>query len=648
MPASLDHIFPGTRMGCHLVDGGATFKVWAPNASSVHVVRESHGFAIEEQAALHPDGTGRWHGFLPGVGDRDEFKYRIVGPAGPGLKRDPYARELTELEWNCIVRRSDFPWRSPVFTARPYPDWTIYQLHTGAFYAPHWPRRAGTFLDVAAKLPYLAGLNINAVQLLPVQEFPGSFSLGYNGTDYFSPEMAFTVPDQETGAYADLLNPMLVDRGLAPWQADDLRGGMNQLKALVDLCHLHGLAVIFDLVFNHAGGDFGDESLWFFDRQLGANEVPPRFFNSLYFTDKDWAGGMVFDFRSNPVRQFLIDNALFFVEEYRVDGFRYDEISVIDHESYGRGWDFCQDLTNTLRHFHPHVLQHAEYWPVNPVVIQETAQGGAGFHTTMTDGPRIALRRVLDAASFPGDHPLPLGALADQLGIGYLRDRWRGVNSIENHDLVLLPKNANDHNRMPRVPAVADRADPRSWFARSRARVATGILLTAPGIPMVFMGQEFCEEKQWSDHLPGDAHLLIDWAGFDNPSDPRRRDFAAFFSALAGLRSAFSGLRGEDFRIVHVHEQNRVLAFHRWIEGQGHDVLVVAHLGNAHRLDYRIGFPGGGAWREIFNSDFYESLPNPSVTGNGGSVFAANQPEHGFAFSAPLTLPANSLLVFSR
>jgi 1,4-alpha-glucan branching enzyme len=117
---------------------------------------------------------------------------------------------------------------------------------------------------------------------------------------------------------------------------------------------------------------------------------------------------------------------------------------------------------------------------------------------------------------------------------------------------------------------------------------------------------------------------------------------------LAGLRSAFAGLRGEGFRIVHVHEQNRVFAFHRWVEGQGHDILVVAQLGNAHRFGYRIGFPGGGTWREIFNSDFYEALPNPNVMGNGGSVFASNPPLHGFDFSAPLNLPANSLLVFSR
>jgi 1,4-alpha-glucan branching enzyme len=100
--------------------------------------------------------------------------------------------------------------------------------------------------------------------------------------------------------------------------------------------------------------------------------------------------------------------------------------------------------------------------------------------------------------------------------------------------------------------------------------------------------------------------------------------------------------------VVHVHDQNRVLAFHRWVPDQGDDVLVVVHLGNAHRGGYRIGFPSGGIWREVFNSDVYENWVNPQVAGNGGAVQADGDPMHGFARSAALVLPANSLLVFAR
>ena len=101
-------------------------------------------------------------------------------------------------------------------------------------------------------------------------------------------------------------------------------------------------------------------------------------------------------------------------------------------------------------------------------------------------------------------------------------------------------------------------------------------------------------------------------------------------------------------RIRSTYDQNRVLAFHRWVEGEGHDVIVVVHLSTFNRFDYRIGFPGGGDWREVFNSDVYENWVNPGTTGNGGRVGADPQPMHGFSHSAGLVLPANSILVFAR
>ena len=194
---------------------------------------------------------------------------------------------------------------------------------------------------------------------------------------------------------------------------------------------------------------------------------------------------------------------------------------------------------------------------------------------------------------------------------------------------------------------LGDPGNPRSWYGRSRARVATGISLTAPGIPMLFMGQEFLEDKQWSDNLDFHRDLLLYWAGLDM-GDKQMLDHLRFTRELLALRWRCPGLRGQGFRPVHAHDENRVLAFHRWVEGEGQDVLVVAHLSTFNRFDYRIGFPGGGVWREAFNSDVYENWVNPNVTGNGGSVVADGEGMHGFDTSASLTLPANSLLVFTR
>jgi 1,4-alpha-glucan branching enzyme len=634
-------------MGANLVADGATFRLWAPNASAVHVRGDFNNFEIRDDAALISDDNGHWRGFIPGVQDRQHYKFWIDGQAGPGYKRDPYARELTSDSSDCIVRNPEFPWHETGFVTPQFPDFLIYQLHIGAFYTPHWPTHTGTFLDVMDKIPYLADLGVSVLQLMPIQEFPGDFSLGYNGVDYFSPEMAFAVSDDRLAPYLARANELLEGKGLSPFEEEHLRGEMNQLKALIDLCHAYGLAVILDLVFNHAGGGFGTESLWFFDRQNGSEDTPPKYWNSLFFSDKTWAGGNVFNFQSDGVRQFLINNALFLLDEYRVNGFRYDEVSVIDSNGYGRGWDFCQNLTGTLRTHRPGALQHAEYWPVNPWVVKETFDSGAGFHTTMTDGLRIALRNVLQAASFPGDDALPMTALANQLAPSGFPNFWRGVQGIENHDLVMQPKDSNDHNRMGRIPRVADPSNPHSWWARSRSRVAMGVVLTSLGIPMVFMGQEFLEDKQWSDDVTGHPELRIYWDGL-NATDPAMRDFLRFTRELIQLRWQLPALRDEGFRVVHVHDANRVLAFHRWVPGEGHDVMVVLNLANFNRFGYRIGFPTGGNWREVFNSDVYDNWVNPQVVGNAGAVSADEMPVHGFSYSAALTLPANSLLIFNH
>jgi 1,4-alpha-glucan branching enzyme len=639
MPASLEHIHAGTPMGANLVADGATFRVWAPGARSVHVIGDFNGRSRGDASLLNRAAGGHWVGFVRGVHDRSRYLFYVVGEGGEGPKRDPYARELqTPFPGDCILRRPDFPWHETGYVTPAFHDFVIYQLHVGTFFTPNLPQKAGTFLDVALKLPHLAALGVTALQLLPIQEFQTHFSQGYNGTDYFSPEMDYAVEDGALAPYVAEVNALLDAKGLARYAVEDLRGEMNQLKALVDLAHIHGLAVVLDVVYNHAGGSFGDQSLYFFDRQAGTNDNR----NSLYFSDRGHAGGLVFDFAKPEVRDFLIENAKFLLDEYRVDGFRYDQVSVIDHDGAPHGWSFCQDLTSTLRFHRPRVFDNAEYWGVNPYVVKPPAEG-AGFDATLTDALRNALRSVIASAAQPDERPLDMGGLARSLWPEGFRSHWQFVQGPENHDLVY-------QGREERIARLGDPSNPRSWYARSRARVATGISLTAPGIPMLFMGQEFLEDKQWSDDFANRA-LLLHWAGLD-ALDKQMLDHVRFTRELIGLRWREPALRGQGLRVVHAHDRNRVLAFHRWTEGEsqgaGRDVIVVAHLATFNRFGYRIGFPGAGEWREVFNSDVYEDWVNPTTVGNGGRVFASADPLHGYGCSASLVLPANSLLVFAR
>ena len=204
---------------------------------------------------------------------------------------------------------------------------------------------------------------------------------------------------------------------------------------------------------------------------------------------------------------------------------------------------------------------------------------------------------------------------------------------------------ADDH-RKPRIAALAGGHDARSWYARSRARVATGLLLTAPGVPMLFMGEEFLEDKLWSDN-PNAGDRMIWWEGLAG-LDPHMADFHRFVRDLVRLRRRHPALRSEPLVVYPLDDGARVLAFQRWVPGAGRDVVVVASFAETtFHGDYALGFPRGGRWLEVMNSDFYDHFPNPGVAGNGGAVIADGPPMHGMPHSPRITLPGNGLMVFA-
>lgn len=641
MPAPLDLMTAQTPMGANLAPGGATFRVWAPGAVAVHLVSDLSGWQPTDANQLTRDANGHWMGYWPGFIDGSQYKFFVTGHGSSGYNRDPYARELSydaapHPFCNCVVRNPDlYPWHDAAFRTPDFNNLIIYQLHVGSFWSPQGGQQPGRFLDVVERLPYLADLGITAIQLLPIVEFQTSFSQGYNGTDYFSPENDFGVPESAVLARLPNINALLAAKGQPPLTPAQLEGPANQLRCLVDLAHLHGIAVIFDVVYNHAGGNWEEGSIYFFDRQpTGDNN------DSLYFTDRGHAGGLCFAVWKEEVRQFLIDNAKFLFTEFHVDGLRHDQVSVLDVENRGTGWLLCQHLTDTCHTFRPGGLQHAEYWPVNPAVVRRSVEGGAGFDTCYHDGLRDRVRDALAQAAGGAEAFVNVSALRDALWPPGLPQSWRGVQNLETHDEVY-------RDRKPRIARLAGGGDAGSWYARSRNRVATGLLLTAPGIPMLFMGQELLEDKPWADDVENHPQLRLYWAGLDAGHKPVV-DFHRCVRALIQLRHRFPALRSEGFAPIDAHDANRVLAFQRWVPGVGGDVVVVASFAESTWHDYEIGFPSGGRWTEVFNSDVYENWVNPWPQGNGGGVQADGPPRHGLPCSARLTIPANSLLVFAR
>ncbi len=237
-PVSQQGITDATPMGANLVTGGATFRVWTPQALEVHlrlartgnVINQSgDSFTPSAATRLHLHENGHWTGFVPGVQEGDRYRFHLVGNPQP-LVRDPYARELEFHDWpdvDCIVRSpASYPWHDDGFRTPWFHEAIIYQLHFGTWHAVDdqnrdaRPTRVAKFLDAVERIPYLADLGVTFIQPLPVTEFnsvPNPFdptprSLGYNGTDLFSPEMDYGVEEQDLPRYLKTVNQLLADR----------------------------------------------------------------------------------------------------------------------------------------------------------------------------------------------------------------------------------------------------------------------------------------------------------------------------------------------------------------------------------------------------------------------------------------------------
>jgi 1,4-alpha-glucan branching enzyme len=643
MPASQDHINPATPLGADLIGGGVTLRFWAPGAERVHVAFGGvSGYQPRPADELVQDpATGHWTGFFPGVGAGAKYRFLVQGTRKTGFKRDPRAHELEFSGYpDCdavVVDHDSYPWHDDGFRTPDFADLVVYQFHIGVFHAvddegrDRRLKRVAKLLDAVQQVPYLAELGVNAVQPLPVVEFQGEWSLGYNGTDLFSPEMDYCVPPAELPPYLEKVNALLAGRGAAALTVADLAGQVNQLKAFIDICHLYGIAVLIDVVYNHAGGGLDEQSIDHVDLSADPQHNP-------YFSRHEWAGGLVFAFDRPDVRRYLIDNARLFLDRYHADGLRFDEVSVIDRCG---GWFFGQELTEELRRLKPGAVTIAEYWGDHRWLAVQRPPAGMGFAIGYSDRLRDAVRASVAEAAGGATAAVQLGRVADGLRQGWgLEHGWQAYQCLENHDLVL---DADDH-REPRIARLADSTDPRSWYARSRARVATGLLLTAPGVPMLFMGEEFLEDKLWSDN-PDRGDRLIWWDGAFG-ADRHMGDFLRFTRDLIHLRRRLPALRADP--VVVWQPAERVLACQRWVPGVGRDVVVVVSLSESTFGRFPLGLPQPGRWHEVFNSDVYDHFPNPWVAGNGGGVEADGPAMHGFGQSAGLTVPANSVLVLAR
>jgi 1,4-alpha-glucan branching enzyme len=551
--------------------GGVAFRVWAPFAQTVCVAGEFNDWS----KTAHPlarEHNEYWSVDVPGATSGQKYKYVI----NTDLWRiDPRAKAVTNSVGDGYIVDANFGWHVNDFRSPPWHEMVIYEMHVKTF--PDDPTALkDLFQAVARDLWYLKDLGVNAIHLLPSGEFPGDDSWGYNPAHIYAVESAYGEPDE--------------------------------LKALVDAAHEHRIAVIMDVVYNHLGPN--DLSVWQFDgwfQRANGEDMGGIYFYNDWRADTPWGKKNRPDYGRGDVRQFIRDNALMWLDEYRMDGLRFDATNYI-RNVYGRndppedannlsgwGWNLMRWINDDIKASQAWKITIAEDMQHNPWVTTETSAGGAGFDSQWDAHFHHTLRGVMTSIR---DEERDMWAVKSIIEKPFGENALNRVVYTESHDEVAA---SNGKRRVPEDihPGHAD-----SWEAKKRSTLGAGLVFTSPGIPMICQGQEILE---W---IPFGDQNRLDWEKYD-----RFRGIFSLYRHLIRLRRNWfnntRGLRGHHVNVFHVNSQDKVVGFHRWENGgPGDDVVVVANFGNRTYESYSIGFPRQGYWYVRFNSDWNGYSPD--------------------------------------
>ncbi len=557
---------------------GVAFRVWAPHAEKVYLIGSFNDWN-ETSTSLLSEQNGYWSIDVPGAKAGDEYRYMIHTPADwnlPPLSRiDPYARKVTNAAGNGIIYEPQaFDWGDNSFHMATGNELVIYEMHIGTFNVKE-KGHPGTFESAIEKFPYLKELGINAIEVMPIVEFAGDFSWGYNPAH--------------------------------PFAVESIYGGPDAFKLFVKAAHEQGIAVIVDVVYNHFGP--GDLDLWRFDG-WSENEKGGIYFYNDCRSETPW-GDTRPDYGRDEVRQYLRNNALMWLEEYHADGLRWDMIIYIKSvdgndgnpaNDIPDGWKLMQWINVEIQQLFPGKISIGESLRNNPWVTKDVGAGGAGFNAQW-DAEFV--HPVRQAVIVRDDASRDVGVVSQAIEHRYDSDVFKRIIYTESHDEI-----ANGSARVPEEiwPGKVD-----SWFSKKRSTLGGALVLTSPGIPMIFQGQELLEDRWFQDKDP------IDWARIEGENGilSMYRDLIALRRNLSGVTR---GLCGQNIHIYHVNNEAKVIAFHRWDVAGPHDsVVVVVNMTNDNRDGYVIGFPRPGLWKTRFNSDSYNyganfaNHPTPDV-----------------------------------
>ncbi|MER7333096.1 MULTISPECIES: 1,4-alpha-glucan branching protein GlgB [unclassified Micromonospora] len=593
-------------LGARVFDEGVAFAVWAPNARGVRVVGDFTGWAPDDGWPMRSLGaSGVWEVFVPGASAGARYKYRILGADGYWRdKADPMAAYAEVPPATAsVVHHSTYEWGDAAWLERrarrqPHQEpMSVYEVHLGS-----WRPGLG-YRELAEELTaYVTGLGFTHVEFLPVMEHPFGGSWGYQVTGYFAPTSRFGDPDD--------------------------------FRHLVDRLHAAGIGVLLDWVPAHFPKD--EWALARFDGTPLYEHPDPR-----RGEHPDW-GTYVFDFGRREVRNFLVANALYWCEQFHVDGLRVDAVASMLYLDYSRQegqWvpnryggrenleaiAFMQEVNATVYKHHAGVVMIAEESTAWPGVTRPTDAGGLGF------GFKWNMGWMHDTLLYTSKDPIYRQHHHHQLTFS-LAYAWSENYVLPiSHDEVVHGKGS-----------LAGKMPGDTWQRLATVRALLAYMWAHPGKQLLFMGCELADDREWSEERGLDWHLLHDpaRAGVQRlVGDLNRvyRDTPALW-AQDTEPAGFRWIAGDDVA-------NNTVSFVR-IAPDGATLVCVANFSARPLEDYRVGLPAAGTWAEVLNTDAHHY--GGSGVGNLGAVHAQDVPWHGMPASAALRVPPLGVLWLRR
>ncbi|MBK8878156.1 MAG: 1,4-alpha-glucan branching protein GlgB [Haliscomenobacter sp.] len=562
------------KMGSHIADvegeTGVNFAVWAPNAQQVSVVGNFNHWNQQSHPLLpRLDESGIWEGFIPGIGKGELYKYHIQTIEGRHLEKgDPYAffweipPNTASIVWDQDYHWQDASWmeRRQSLAGKPQP-YSVYEVHL-----PSWKKRPGTSLSLGYRqlaeelVPYVKDMGYTHVELLPVMEHPYYPSWGYQVTGYFATTSRLGTP--------------------------------QDFKYLVDAFHQAGIGVILDWVPSHFPTDaFG---LAQFDGTYLYEHADPR----LGF-HPDWKSA-IFNFGRTEVRNFLISNAIFWLDQFHADGLRVDAVASMLYLDYSREegeWlpnqyggkenieaiSFLREFNETVYKEFPDAISIAEESTAWSGVSHPTYSGGLGF------GQKWMMGWMHDTLNFFKNDPVYRKFHHGQITFSLIYAFTENFMLPLSHDEVVHGKGS----LIGRMPG-------DEWQRFANLRLLYGYMYGHPGSKLLFMGGEFAQTTEWNI----ETGLAWDLTSSDYHQGVQRwvRRLNEFYRSHQALyEQQFSG---EGFEWVdHGDSNNSILSFLRKDAEEQAPLVVVCNFTPVSRPEFRVGVPFEGVWKEVLNSD---------------------------------------------